>query len=87
MGPGLSGDQLNRTMISGAQALGYNLYTNPARTAIWGDGTGGADTLIDGYLLNLFTETKNYPLYGRLFGGQNVSTGSSADLIIVTVEF
>ena len=40
IGPGFSGNQLLRTMLAGgADILNYNLFRDPARTQIWGDGT------------------------------------------------
>ena len=40
IGPGLSGNQLIRTLSAGgSNILNYNLFRDPARTQIWGDGT------------------------------------------------
>ena len=33
-----------RLLANGTATLQYNLYTNPARTIIWGDGTGASRT-------------------------------------------
>lgn len=84
---GNSGSYSPRTMSFGGNNLTYNLYTNAARTNIWGDGTGGTSTISDGYLLGLFTVVRNYTVYGRIPAAQNKPAGSYADTIIVTITF
>ena len=42
---GSSGTFANRTMRNGVRNLSYNLYTNAAATQIFGDGTGGSQTV------------------------------------------
>ncbi|MDO8838569.1 MAG: spore coat U domain-containing protein [Parvibaculum sp.] len=85
---GSSGSYNQRQMMSGANTLGYNLYTNSSRTTVWGDGTGGTQTVTDGYLLQLlFPVTRNYTVYGRIDGGQNAAAGSYSDVITVTVLY
>lgn len=75
-----------RKMRSSPNALSYNLYTDAARTTIWGDGNAGTFTIADAYVLTSVSVTRNYPVYGRLFPGQNVRVGSYADNITVTVN-
>lgn len=88
LGPGASGDQLNRAMSNGGDALAYNLFTDAARTTIWGDGTGGSNTVSFSYALSLiFSRTDDFPIYGRLPAGQNVSVGAYSDTLVVTVQF
>lgn len=84
---GESGSYFPRRIYSGLYDLAYNLYTDSARTIIWGDGSGGTGYVSDGYLLGLFTVTRYYPVYGRLPAGQNVPTGTYSDVIIVTVDY
>lgn len=88
LGPGLNGPATNRRMNNGASLLGYNLYTNPARTLVWGDGSGGTSVVNRSYLLGLgASRTEHHPAYGRLPAGQNVSAGAYADTVIATVVF
>lgn len=84
---GISGSYTQRQMGSGASRLNYNLYSNPARSAIWGDGTAGTTTVSDGYLLGLLTTVRDYPVYGRVPAGQNILAGAYSDAITVTVLY
>ena len=88
IGAGLSGSFATRSMSSGAAMLNYNLYTNVARTIIWGDGTGGSSnqTLTGGSVsggTRRFTGT----VYGRIPAAQNVPAGTYGDTLIVTLTF
>jgi spore coat protein U-like protein len=63
--------------------LRYNVFTDAAGTAIWGDGTAGTVTV---FLKNV---TKNRPrtvtVYGRIPPLQNVSVGAYGDILSVTI--
>ncbi len=71
-------------LTTGSDLMSYNLYTNNARTIIWGDGTGGT---------NLITTKvrKNRPVtltvYGRVPAGQDVSVGTYSDTLVVTITW
>jgi spore coat protein U-like protein len=79
---GSSGTYTARTMISGANQLTYNLYTDAARSQIWGDFSGGTT-------LRLVAAGTRVPItvYGRLPAGQNVPSGSYSDTLMVTFFF
>jgi len=79
---GSSGTYAQRTMLSGANVLGYNVYTDAARTRVWGDSTGGT-------FVGLAPVAKNasLPVYGRMPPGQNVASGSYSDTLTVTFFF
>ena len=75
-------------LSGGGWNLNYNLYTNSARTIVWGDGTGGssAQTLSGGTVsggLRRFSRT----VYGRIAAMQNVGAASYSDTIVMTVIF
>ena len=72
-----------RTMTSGAETLAYNVYLDAARTAIWGDGTGGTSTYSATTILLPVTVT----VYGRVPASQNVAAGGYADTIVATIIF
>ena len=82
---GLSTGQSNtfssRVLKSGGNTLNYNLYTNAARTAIWGDGTGGS------HVLTFQNITTTLSIYGKIPAEQNVMVGSYSDKIIAIVNF
>lgn len=88
IGPGSSGSPTSRTMRSASGwTLGYNLYTDPARSLVWGDGTGGTRVLADAFTLRGMGETRRYPVFGRTFERQNVAPGIYTDSLVVSVEF
>lgn len=63
--------------------MAYSLYTDPARTALWGDGTSASA---------IFSNTANganqqIPVYGRIPAGQTVVNGNYFDTVTVTVTF
>lgn len=84
---GGSGTYSSREMAAGSHTLEYQLYTDAARTTVWGDGSGATEVVSDGYLLSLGPETRNYPVYGAVPPGQWVAAGSYADTITVTVNY
>ena len=88
IGPGLSGNQLIRAMSAGgANFLNYNLFRDPARTQIWGDGTPPT-FVVTGSRTSVGQPTVNvHPLYGRVFSGQTPNPGNYADNLLVTVLF
>lgn len=85
-GGGNSGGTFNpRKMLlaGGGGVLNYNLYRDAARNEIWGDGTNGS-------FIQSGTGTgagMQLPVYGRLFGAQNVGAGTYTDNITVTIEW
>lgn len=85
---GQNGTFAARRMINSTSLLQYNLYTTPALTTIWGDGTAGTAIVSDAYLLNLLSVTRNYTVSGALPALQNVPPATSyTDLITVTVTY
>ena len=82
---GQSGSYTTRYMLSGGTTdqLDYNLYTNNARTIIWGDGTGGTRVVRRRFRNN----TRRVTVHGRIPAMQNISPGSYSDNIVATVNF
>ena len=72
-----------RRMTSGASTLGYNLYTDPSRTTVWGDGT--ASSAVSSGAGNGVAQP--IAVYGRIPSGQTVATGTYTDTITVTITF
>lgn len=74
-----------RTLVSGGNTLNFNLFSNAARSSIWGDGTGSTAT-VSGTGAGLLTAT-THSVYGRVASGQDRAIGSYASTITVTVTF
>jgi spore coat protein U-like protein len=88
LGPGLYGPSVAaRAMGAGASRLAYGLYTDAARTTIWGDGSAASATVSDVLAAGVGPVNRVYPVYGRLPAGQSVPPGSYADSLLVTVSF
>lgn len=86
---GQTGSFAPRAMTSGTGQLTYNLYIDAARSAVWGDGTGGTTVVTADYNLTPpgSTQTDTYTVYGRAAAGQLVTAGSYLDTITVTLVF
>jgi spore coat protein U-like protein len=86
---GLSGSYATRKMLSGTNALSYNIFWSTAYSQIVGDGSGGSFAGTAGPFVvpaggsNLATGT----FYGRIPASQDVAPGSYADVITVTVTY
>jgi spore coat protein U-like protein len=67
-----------RKMQGDVDYLEYNLYTDPANTKTWGDGTG-----------NTFTQTgaENLIVYGSIPPHQKVRPGVYGDSVTIIVEW
>jgi spore coat protein U-like protein len=85
LSPGSSGTYTARTLMSGSNQLSYNLYTDAARTQIWGDGTGSTDVYQKHNPQN--NRDVTVTIYGRIPGGQDGAVGSYADSIVATINF
>jgi spore coat protein U-like protein len=89
LSPGLSNSFVQRTMTSGANALGYNLYSNSTRTTVWGDGSGAAPAVSGSMTLkkNAPTHTDSPTVYGSVPALQDVGVGAYADNITIIVSY
>jgi spore coat protein U-like protein len=88
IGPGISGDQLARTLSAGgSNILNYNIYRDAARTQIWGDGTPPTFVVSGVRTTKGQPTTYNYPVYGRIFANQGPNAGIYNDNLLVTVLF
>jgi spore coat protein U-like protein len=86
---GGSATYTQRRLASGANTLNYNLYTNSARTLIWGDGTGGSQIVSSSMNLSNGTpqRTRTHTAFGRVPALQDAAVGSYADTLLVTVTY
>jgi len=86
-GGNFAGRRMRNT--AGTSFLSYQVFTNAARTTVWGSGTGGTSTVSDSYsCVTCINQSRSYPDYGRLLGGQfSARPGLHSDTITVTVTF
>lgn len=76
-----SGTFSARQIASGSSVLEYNLYTDPSRLTVWGDGTSGTSTVTE------TATTADITVYGRIPARQNVPAGVYSDIIVVTITY
>jgi spore coat protein U-like protein len=76
-----SGTYSARTLLSAGNLLNYNLYIDPTRLTIWGDGSAATGTVSGS------GTTGSYTVYGRIPARQNAVVGIYADIVTVTVAF
>jgi len=82
-----------RQMGAGAGRLGYNVFTDPARSQVWGTGTGGtviasgAMTIGPGNGNGSGTQTVTHTVYGRIPQLQDAEPGTYSDTLQVTLTF
>lgn len=84
LGAGLAGTVNDRRMQRNGVDLPYGLYINPARTTLWGNGTGGTSVVTR--FVFLFSEF-TLPIYGRIPARQNIPVGFYTDSVTVQFEF
>lgn len=70
-----------RRMISGTDYLNYQLYSDTARTVVWGN-----DATTDVAETGTGTAVST-TVYGSVPAGQNVPAGSYTDTVVATVSF
>jgi spore coat protein U-like protein len=80
-----------RLMMSGAYTLEYNLYTSPALTTVWGDGTGSSATVSGVGNGTTASDAVTETVYGALpdsAANQALPPGGTyTDTITVTVSY
>ena len=72
-----------RTMKSGSNTLGYQLYLDTARSTVWGDGTASSSTSAGTGTGN----SQSLTIYGRLPSLANVIPGAYTDTVTVTISY
>ena len=82
---GNSGDINARTM-TGPGSLPYQLYTDPGRSQVFGDGTTGAAAPVTGVG---YATPNNVTVYGRVAQGDAdlATNGNYSDTVVVTIVF
>lgn len=80
-----------RRMAAGTNLLAYNVYDDPARTRIWGMGTGGT-TVASGSMtvgpgVGNGTRTATHVIYGRIPPLLDVGPGAYLDTLVLTLTY
>lgn len=76
-------------LTTGPDLMLYNLYTNLARTQVWGDGTGG--TVVVTNTINIPgppgnpPQVSTYTIFGQVGGNQNLPAGTYQTTAAITV--
>lgn len=84
-GAGTGASLATRKMANGANLLNYVLYTDSARTSVWGDGVGGTTSTFSGTGSG---SAQASTIYARVPSGQtSLPAGSYADTVTVTVAY
>jgi spore coat protein U-like protein len=78
---GLSGDVNARQLRAGSRRLGYQIYRDASRTAVWGRGTEARTVRFS------TSESGRIEVFGRIPGGAVVEPGTYTDTIAVTLTF
>ena len=81
---GYSGSLLDRTMLSGTGELHYNLFIDPARQFVAGDGTQGSSPLQQAFAV---IGVDVFRFYGAIQPRQSVPAGEYMDDVQVEVTF
>ncbi len=89
IGPGGSADQTARELDDAGTPLSYNLYVDPARTNVWGDGSGGTNTSPAVGTGMAVANIGTTDVYGRipLAAAEAAAPGTYTDQVLVTVVF
>jgi len=84
-GSGTGATLTTRKMANGANLLNYALYTDSARTTVWGDAATTATVKVSGTGSG---SAQSNTIYGRVPSGQtSLPAGAYADTVTVTVTY
>jgi len=73
----------SRTMKNGSYSMGYQLYTDVARSTVWGDGTASSSTVAGTGSGGNQTLT----IYGRIPALTGAVPGTYTDTVTVTISY
>jgi spore coat protein U-like protein len=82
---GASPSYFLRAMLNGVDFLGYNLFRDPSRTSIWGDGSSGTGAYFEANPPN--NHDTVVTVYGRIPAGQDVRAGAYSDSVSIEINF
>ncbi len=84
-----AGGASTRQLTNGARRMRYQLYLDPARTAPWGDGAGGGNTVSFSGIVGPTTPIRQaFTVYGRILARQSDAVvGAYADQVAVVLTY
>ena len=83
-GPAADGSFV-RAMSHGGDTLHYNVYLDPLRSVVWGNGSSG--TMAYTAACCAIGKFAVLNMYGRIPAGQDVMAGNYADTLLMSIEF
>jgi spore coat protein U-like protein len=85
---GFSNSFLDRLMLRNQAELHYNLYLDPTRRVIWGNGRGETQQFVGNLEYGILGTARPFlTVYGRIPAQRPPSPGAYADQILVIVTF
>ena len=90
LGPSQTSGTMQRKLAGpGSARLQYNLYTDAARSVVWGDGSGGSQVVSSSVTPASLgvPATKAHTAHGSIPALQSVRVGAYSDTILVTVDY
>jgi spore coat protein U-like protein len=81
------GTYTQRKLISGGASLRYQLYTDPAYSVVWGNGTSGSAVINGSFPFFCIQDTHTSTFYARIPPQQAPQPGIYGDIIVVTVTY
>lgn len=71
-----------RKLGAGSDRVGYQIYRDAARTAVWGNATDAVQFISGG-----LRASAPLIVYGRIPAGQEVASGTYSDVVTATIDF
>jgi spore coat protein U-like protein len=80
-----------RRMATGSARMDYNVFADPARSQVWGNGTGGtviaSGSMTIGPGVGNGTRTATHTVYGRIPQLQDAVPGAYNDTLVLTLTY
>lgn len=92
LSPGLNATSaMSRQMASGTSRLSYNVFEDPARSAVWGNGSSGtvlaSGSMTVGPGVGNGIRTATHTVYGRIPGLQDALPGNYLDTLVLSLTY
>lgn len=86
---GSAGGYSMRRLVSGANTLQYQLYSDASHSLVWGDGSAGTVTVVGSFLLQVVTSVSaTHTVYARMPAHQSSAVaGAYADTLLLTISY